>query len=90
MQHNAKTGNAPSARFTTKQGQYLAYLHLYQKLHRCSPAESEIARYFRVSPPTVHQMILKLDEKGLITREPGVARSIRVTVPDTEIPPLDD
>ncbi|MDZ7618424.1 MAG: hypothetical protein U1E05_15575, partial [Patescibacteria group bacterium] len=40
--------------------------------------------------PSVHQMIVKLEENGLITREPGVARSIRVTVPHSEIPPLDD
>jgi len=76
-------------RFTAKQGQYLAYLYLYRKLHRYSPSESEIAEYFRVSPPSVHQMIVKLEEKGLITREPGVPRSVRVTVPKGEIPDLE-
>jgi hypothetical protein len=80
----------PPARFTAKQGQYLAYLYLYRKLHRHSPSESEIAEYFRVSAPSVHQMIVKLEEKGLITREPGVPRSVRVTVPRGEIPQLDD
>ena len=79
----------PKNRFTTKQGQYLAYLHLYRKLHRHSPSESEIAEYFGVSPPSVHQMIVKLEEKGLITREPGVPRSARVTVPKSEIPQLE-
>lgn len=76
--------------FTKKQGQYLAYIHLYRKLHRQGPAESDITRYFRVSPPTVHQMIVKLDELGLITREPGVSRSVRVAIPASEIPELDD
>jgi hypothetical protein len=76
--------------FTAKQGQYLAYLHLYRKLHRHSPSQSEIAEYFGVSPPSVHQMIVKLEEKGLITREPGVPRSIQVTVPKSKIPPLED
>ncbi len=84
-----KTGKA-TARFTPKQGQYLAYLYLFRKLHRYSPSESEIAKFFRVSPPSVHQMIVKLEENGLITREPGAARSIRVTVPRSELPPLDD
>ena len=86
----AKTAQKSRPRFTAKQGQYLAYLHLHRKLHGCRPSEIEIAKYFRVSPPTVHQMIVKLEEKGLITREPGVARSVRVAVPSSEIPQLDD
>jgi len=82
--------NEAVGQFTAKQGQYLAYLHLYRKLHRFSPSESEIVEYFRVSPPSVHQMIVKLEEKELITREPGVPRSVRVTVPRGEIPELED
>jgi len=88
-QRRAKRPKEPSARFTAKQGQYLAYLYLYRKLHRYSPSESEIAEYFGVSPPSAHQMIVKLEENGLITREAGVPRSIRVMVPRDEIPPLD-
>ena len=79
-----------TASFTAKQGQYLAYIHLYRKLHRRGPSESEIREYFRVSPPTVHQMILTLERKGLITREAGVPRSARVTVPISELPELQD
>ena len=45
------------SRFTKKQGQYLAFIHLYRKLHRQGPAELDIARYFRVSPPTDHRRI---------------------------------
>ena len=80
----------PAARFSAKQGQYLAYLHLYRKLHRRSPSEKEVAQFFRVSPPSAHQMLVKLTEVGLISREPGAARSIRVLVPPSEIPPLED
>ena len=86
----AEATNETGPRFTAKQGQYLTYLYLYRKLHRQSPAESEIGRYFRVSPPSVHQMIVKLEELGLITRQPGVPRSIRVAVPRSEIPELED
>ena len=86
----AKKVEKSQGQFTAKQGQYLAYLYLYRKLHRFSPSESEIAEYFRVSPPSVHQMIVKLEEKGLITREPGVPRSVRVTVPRGGIPQLED
>lgn len=80
----------PEGSFTATQGQYLAYIHLYRKLHRDSPSETDIAKFFRVSPPSAHQMIVKLEEKGLIAREPGVPRSLRVTVPRSAIPPLDD
>jgi hypothetical protein len=42
--------------FTPKQGQYLAFIHLYTRLHRRPPAETDMQQYFRVSPPSVHQM----------------------------------
>jgi len=35
-------------------------------------------------------MIVKLEELGLITREPGVPRSVRVTLLASEIPDLED
>ena len=75
--------------FTPKQGQYLAFIYHYTKINRRSPAEADIQHYFRVTPPTVHQMILKLEEKNLITRVPGQARSIQVLVPPEELPLLD-
>ena len=34
--------------------------------------------FFRLTPPSVHQMILKLEQAGLIARQPGVPRSIVV------------
>ena len=77
-----------SSKWTEKQGQYLAFLYNYKKIHGRSPAEAEMERYFRVTPPTVHQMILRLEEKGLISRVPGQARSIKLLVPDEEIPQL--
>jgi DNA-binding transcriptional regulator YdaS (Cro superfamily) len=33
-------------------------------------------RHFRVSPPSVHLMVLTLERAGLVRRTPGVARSI--------------
>ena len=75
--------------FTPKQGQYLAFIYYYTKINRRPPAEANIQWYFRVSPPTVHQMILKLEEKGLIRRVPGQARSIEVMVPLENLPMLE-
>jgi Mn-dependent DtxR family transcriptional regulator len=76
--------------FTKRQGQYLAFIYTYIKINRKSPAEADIQRYFKVSPPTVHQMVLKLEELGLIARQPRTARSIRVLVPSDKIPNLVD
>ena len=67
-------------RFTAKQGQYLAFIHSYTNLHRTPPAEADLQRYFKVTPPTVHAMILTLERQGLIDRTPGQARSIRLRV----------
>jgi DNA-binding MarR family transcriptional regulator len=66
--------------FTPKQGQYLAFIHLYTRLHRQPPAETDMQEFFRVSPPSVHQMVLTLERAGFIRRQPRVARSIEVLV----------
>jgi hypothetical protein len=75
--------------FTARQGQFLAFIHLYRKLHRRGPAESDLRAFFSVTPPTVHSMVVKLEELNLITREPGVARSMRVAIPTEELPELE-
>lgn len=78
------------ATFTHRQGQFLAFIYWYTKLHRRPPAEEDMRRYFRLTPPTVHSMVVKLHELGLITREPGAARSIRIAIPADELPMLED
>ena len=40
--------------YTDKQGQYLAFIYYYGKVHRCPPSESDMQQYFQVSPPSVH------------------------------------
>jgi len=37
--------------FTAKQGQYLAFIHAYACIFGRSPAEADLQRHFRVSPP---------------------------------------
>ena len=44
---------------------------------------------FQVTPPSVHQMILTLEARGLISRIPWTPRSIQVLVPSEELPELD-
>ena len=81
----------PAKTFTPKQGQYLAFIHLYTRLHRRPPAEAaeaDMQQYFRVSPPSVHQMVLTLEREGFIRRQPRVARSIEVLVDPKLLPEL--
>jgi DNA-binding MarR family transcriptional regulator len=79
----------PKKKFTPRQGQFLAFLHQFRKLHRCGPSELDISRYFQVTPPAAHLMLVKLEKMGLITREAGVPRSSRVVVPEAELPGLE-
>ncbi len=74
--------------FTEKQGNYLAFIYAYTELNGMAPAETDMQRYFRVSPPTVHQMVKKLHAKGLIDRTPGAARTIKVLLDPGELPIL--
>jgi Mn-dependent DtxR family transcriptional regulator len=78
----------PKRTFTPKQGQYLAFIHLYTRLHRQAPAETDMQQYFRVSPPSVHQMVLTLERAGFIRRQPRTARSIELLVDPKDLPEL--
>jgi Mn-dependent DtxR family transcriptional regulator len=82
-------GVSPSSKnFTPKQGQYLAYIHLYTRLPRRPPSETDMQQYFRVTPPSVHQMVLTLERGGFIKRQPRVARSIEPLVDPKLLPEL--
>ncbi len=74
--------------FTPKQGQYLAFIHAYTLVLGRPPAEADLQRHFRVTPPSVHQMVLVLERAGLIQRQPGVARSIQLLVDPDALPTL--
>ena len=74
--------------FTAKQGQYLAYIHLYTRLHRRPPAETDMQEYFRVSPPSVHRMVLTLERAGFIRRQPRTPRNIELLVDPDQLPDL--
>ena len=75
--------------YTPTQGQYLAFIYYYTKMNGLPPAEHEMARYFRVSPPSVHQMVVTLEKRRLIERIPRQARSIRLLLGREELPDLE-
>lgn len=74
--------------YTARQGQYLAFIYYYTKIHRQSPAEADIQRYFQVLPPTVHQMIVNPERSGLIERIAGKGRSLKLLLPRELLPDL--
>jgi len=71
---NQKSGAARRSSgqgFTEKQGQYLAFIHAYSRMFRRPPAEADMQRHFRVSPPSVHQMVLTIERAGFIDANPA-------------------
>lgn len=76
-------------KYTSKQGQYLAFIYYYSKIHGQPPAEADLQRYFKVTAPTVHQMVLGLEKRALIGRVPGQPRSVRVLLSPEELPDLE-
>ena len=78
-----------SVRYTDKQGQYLAFIYYYSKVNGCAPAELDMQRYFEVSAPAVHRMIVELEKKDLIQRIPRRPRSIEVRLSRSELPDLE-
>src|SRR3954453_14314434 len=77
-----------ATRFTDTQGQSLAFIDAYTRVHGRPPAETDMQRHFGVSPPSVHQMVLTLERLVLIRRQPGVARSIEVLLAPEDLPVL--
>ncbi len=88
---NQKSGAArhlSGQSFTETQGQYLAFIYAYSRMFRRAPAEADMQRHFQVTPPSVHQMVLTLERAGLISRQPGAARSIELLVAPEQLPIL--
>jgi DNA-binding MarR family transcriptional regulator len=80
--------NDSRPRFTPRQGQYLAFIQAYTLVIRRPPAEADMQRFFRLSAPAVHQMVVGLEKAGLISRQPGLPRSIRLLVQREALPEL--
>ncbi len=90
MNRNPDACHAPSAaRFTEKQGQYLAFIHAYTRVKQKPPAEADMQRHFKVTAPSVHQMVLTLERQNLIKRQPRQARSIQILIDPEALPVLE-
>ena len=73
---------------TERQGQFLAYIYQYSLVNGCAPAEADMQRYFQITAPSVHSMVITLERRGFIQRVPGQARSISLLVSPETLPPL--
>jgi hypothetical protein len=76
-------------KFTKKQGQFLAFIYHYSKVHRRAPSEADLQAFFRVSPPSVHEMLKTMQRAGLIERTRGEARSTRLLLRPEHLPELE-
>lgn len=74
--------------YTETQGQYLAFIYYYTKIHGVPPAEADMRRYFKVSPPSIHNMVVTLERRSFIRRTPGASRSIQLLLSRDKLPDL--
>lgn len=86
--NQAVSGSPTNLPYTEKQGQYLAFIHTYTAIHGYPPAENDMQRYFKVTAPSVHQMVVMLERRGLISRVPRQPRTIKVLLDPADIPVL--
>ena len=63
--HSTGSPAPPIVTYTPKEGQYLAFIYYYTKLNGQAPAERDMQIHFRVTPPAVHDMVLKLERTGI-------------------------
>ena len=54
-----------------------------------APTHAVLQRFFRLTPPSVNSMLIRLEQRGFIRRIPGVARGIELSIDPKLIPPLD-
>jgi hypothetical protein len=73
---------------TQGRGQYLAFIHAYTLVLGRPPAEADLQRQFRVTPPRSTRWCPPLKHAGFIRRQPGLARSMEVLPDPTALPRL--
>jgi repressor LexA len=76
---------------TSRQGQFLAYINEYMTRNATglAPTHAVLQRFFRLTPPSVNSMLIRLEQRGFIRRIPGVARGIELIIDPKLIPPLE-
>lgn len=68
-----------SAKLTDRQSEIIAFIRQFAEVHGIQPTVREIAAWVGVAPPNAWKHVKRLEALGVLSRLPGVARSIRVT-----------
>jgi SOS-response transcriptional repressor LexA len=71
----------PAPLLSPRQAQLVATIDSLTAARGFAPSVREIAAAMNVSLARAAQLIASTEWKGAVTREPGVARSIRITKP---------
>jgi hypothetical protein len=76
---------------TPKQGQFLAYIHEYTRRNHAgvAPTHAVLQRFFNLTAPSVNSMLIRLEQRGFISRTVGQARGITLLIDPAMIPELD-
>jgi hypothetical protein len=76
---------------TRQQGQFLAFIREYMMRNQAgvAPTHAAFQRFFNLTPPSVNSMLIRLEQRGFIKRQPGQARGIQLVIRPDHIPPLD-
>lgn len=61
---------------TPRQALALRFIRDHIRLLGYAPSESEIARHMKITPPAAHDLIVRMERAGHITKLAGVPRSI--------------
>jgi hypothetical protein len=88
IRHSAPATPAPKPPITSGQGQYPAFIYDFTKIHGYGPAERDIQLHFRLMEPAVQHM-RKLKQRGYMSWEPRVPRSIKLLLKREELPDLE-
>ena len=73
----SKKSNIGIGQPSKRQAEILEFIFSFRKKKGYAPSLSEIAEFFKVSVPTVHQHVDYLRKKNLLTTEKGKRRSIQ-------------
>ena len=73
--------------YTATQGRHPVFIY-YTKLHDLPPVWADMQRDFSVSPPSRHNMVVTLEKRGIVCRNPGAPRSMQTLLTRDRLPGL--
>jgi DNA-binding MarR family transcriptional regulator len=90
LKDGTATHKVDKQKMTHTQGQYLAFIFWSTRVNRRVPAHSDIQGFFGVTSAAVAGMVNTLVKLGLLERQPGQPRSLKVLLPESDLPRLEE